>query len=356
MAAFANTQGGVILLGVSDQGIAQGLDEQFPYEEWVMNIARQNVVPGLRAEFQSADIQGKKIGIIHVPKGKDKPYQTIDGKYLIRIGSTNRIATHSELMRLFQGSGLFHYDQIPVYGTSIQDLNFSSLDSYFRRYEITFSQEKESEKKILLINSDILTETGETSIAGLLIFGINPVRYLMQSGITFAHFKGTEITDILIDKQSIEGTLDFQIDTAFAVIKNNLLTPSVITGTRREDIRKMYPDAVFREVLTNAAVHRNYSISGSKIRVFMFDDRLEIISPGRLPNTVTIEKLKAGVSYAVNPIIVKFMENLRYMDQLGRGLPMVWREANRLKSKVEFKEIGEEFKVTLFFPDKKGQA
>jgi len=184
----------------------------------------------------------------------------------------------------------------------------------------------------------------------MLIFGINPARHLPQSCISFAHFRGLEITDILIDKQNIDGTLDFQVDTAFAVIKNNLLTPSVIKGLKREDIRKMYPDKVFREVLTNAVVHRNYSIAGSKIRVFMFDDRLEMISPGRLPNTVTVEKLKAGVSYAVNPIIVKFMENLRYMDQLGRGLPMVWREANRIEAKAEFKEIGEEFKVTLFFP------
>ena len=87
---------------------------------------------------------------------------------------------------------------------------------------------------------------------------------------------------------------------------------------------------------------------GSKIRVFLFPNRLEVISPGRLPNTITIEKLSAGVSYAVNPIVVKFMENLNYMDKLGRGLPMVFIEAQKIGKQVVFQEIGEEFKVTLY--------
>ena len=81
----------------------------------------------------------------------------------------------------------------------------------------------------------------------------------------------------------------------------------------------------------------------------MFEDRIEVISPGKLPNTVTVEKLKAGVSYAVNPVIVKFMENLRYIDKLGRGLPLVYQAAQKLGKEVLFEEIGEEFKVTLFW-------
>ena len=81
----------------------------------------------------------------------------------------------------------------------------------------------------------------------------------------------------------------------------------------------------------------------------MFEDRIEVISPGKLPNTVTVEKLKAGVSYAVNPVIVKFMENLRYIDKLGRGLPLVYQAAQKLGKEVLFEEIGEEFKVALFW-------
>jgi ATP-dependent DNA helicase RecG len=139
------------------------------------------------------------------------------------------------------------------------------------------------------------------------------------------------------------------VDTALAVIKNNILQPSTIVGTKRVDTGFIYPDKVFRELLINACVHRNYAITGSRIRVFLFADRIEFISPGNLPNTVTIEKLRAGVSYAVNPVIVKFMENLRYIDKLGRGIPMVCNEVEKNHKKIDFKELGEEFKVILYF-------
>lgn len=97
----------------------------------------------------------------------------------------------------------------------------------------------------------------------------------------------------------------------------------------------------------NACVHRNYSIAGSKIRLFLFDDRLECHSPGRLPNTITLDKLRVGVSYASNPVIVKFMDNLRYIDRLGRGFPLLYREAKRLGGELQVDEIGDVLRVVL---------
>ncbi|MCP5104125.1 MAG: transcriptional regulator [bacterium] len=346
--AFSNTNGGVIFLGVEDDGTIPGLTGKKNIEEWLANIARNNVIPAVQIQYNQIEIQNKKIGVLEIAKGKDKPYQTIKHQFLIRVGSTNRTASQTELMRLFQQSGVFHYDSISVEGTSVSDLNLTGIDRYFNRYEIDFSGEDDRERLNLLKNSDILTEDGSVTVAGLLIFGINPQRHLLNGGISFAHFKGNEITGDLIDKQNIESTLDYQVDTTLSVIKNNLLHPSSIIGTKRVETRFIYSDKVFRELLVNACVHRNYAISGSRIRVFLFDDRIEFISPGKLPNTVTIEKLKAGVSYAVNPVIVKFMENLRYIDKLGRGIPMVCKEAEKNNKEITFKELGEEFKVTLY--------
>ena len=181
----------------------------------------------------------------------------------------------------------------------------------------------------------------------LLIFGINPQRHLYNASISFAHFKGTTINDTLIDKQIIDGTLPNQIDRSVAILKNNIQEPSVIQNNKRVTTTPTYKDVVFRELVTNACVHRNYAIAGSASRIFLFDDRIEFISPGRLPNTVTIEKLKVGVSFSVNPVIVKFMENLRYIDKIGRGLPMVYQAATQLGKDIEFKEIGEEFRVII---------
>jgi ATP-dependent DNA helicase RecG len=346
--AFSNSQGGILLLGVEDNGDITGVQESNKnYEEWITNIARNNVNPPINIEIERINYQTKIVYKIEIAKGKDKPYQTYQHQFLIRIGSTNRIATQAELMRLFQQSGVFHYDQIAVDRTSIKDLNLNKIDQYFDNYQIDFLQEENIES--ILINTDILTESGEATTAGLLIFGINPQRYLHNASISFAHFAGTDITEELIDKQVITGTIDFQIDTTLAIIKNNILNPSIIKGAKRVNTNFIYPDKVFRELLVNACVHRNYAISGSRIRVFMYEDRIEFISPGRLPNSVSIEKIKLGVSYALNPIIVKFMENLRYIDKLGRGLPMVYRTAKQQNKEVIFQELGEEFSVTLPF-------
>jgi ATP-dependent DNA helicase RecG len=228
--AFANSQGGVILLGVTDQGGISGISTDSAIEEWVMNIVRDRVVPALDVKFNRHTFENKILAEIIVPKGKDKPYQTA-GKYYVRVGSTNRIASQSELMRLFQASGIFHYDGNNVEGSTQRDLNFTALDAYFNDYDIDFSKESEKDKARLLINTDILHEaTGQTTVGGLLIFGINPERYLSQSGISFAHFAGYEIQSELIDKQNVSGPLPFQVDRGLAILKNNLLFPSDIKG------------------------------------------------------------------------------------------------------------------------------
>lgn len=253
----------------------------------------------------------------------------------------------AELMRLFQMSGVFHYDTLPVANASINDLNMAALDSYFANYGFEFSKEADIARRQLLINTDILAPSGEPTIGGLLMFGINPSRYLPQAAIMFAHFNGLEIAAELIDRQEIIGTLPQQVDAAVAVMKNNLLRPSTIEGMKRKDTRQLPPDKVLREMVVNACVHRNYAIAGSRIRIFMFDDRIECISPGRLPNTVTVAKLRSGVSYASNPVLLKFMDNLRYIDRLGRGFPMIYREMQQIGKEVNVYELGEELRVVL---------
>jgi len=348
LVAFSNSNGGVILLGVEDSGQISGIDQsERNLEEWVMNIARNNVIPAISVTLESLLIEDKTVLFIRIPKGRDKPYQTLNYLFLIRIGSTNRVATQAELMRLFQQSGVFHYDLQGVEATALRSLNITKIDQYFSNYQIDFEQEDNQPQ--ILINTDILLESGQTTLAGLLVFGLNPQKYLYNASISLARFAGTQIADALLDKQVIQGTLDLQIDTALAIIKNHIPQPSHIEGSRTVDSVFQYPDSVFRELLVNACAHRDYSLHGSRIRIFIFVDRIEFISPGRLPNSVSIEKIKMGVSYARNPVIVKFLENLRYIDKLGRGLPMVYQTAKRAGKQVTFMEVGEEFRVILYF-------
>ena len=266
--AMANASGGVILLGVEDDKRISGLEAGKNYEEWCMNIARNSMNPPLQILYSELTIQNMTIAILEIPKGKDKPYQTNDAKFFIRVGSINRMASVPELLRLFQQSGRFHFDSTPVERTSLRNVNLPKIAAYFDAYKVNFEVLSESEKISLLQNTDILKEEGQLSVAGLLIFGVYPQKYLFNASVAFAHFAGTEMTAELLDKQTIEGNLDLQIDTTTAVIKNNLRRPSDIVGNQRLE-QPMYPDKVFRELIVNACCHRNYSISGSQIRVFL---------------------------------------------------------------------------------------
>ncbi|MCD6532988.1 MAG: putative DNA binding domain-containing protein [Deltaproteobacteria bacterium] len=347
--AFANGEGGEIWLGIEDDRQVTGISRS--YEEDVMNICREGVIPPLRPSYQEMEIDNVKVACIEIPKGVDRPYYTSNNRYFIRVGSTKRIASREELVRLFQASGLFHYDLIEISIANISQLDMSAISDYFSRYKISFINESEEEKLRLLTASDILGENGRPTVGGALVFGINPVEILPQAGFIYANFAGNEIGADLLDKKSFGGSLPRQIDNTLAAIKANIMTPSTIKGSKRVE-KPHYPDKVFRELLVNAAVHRNYSITGSQIRVLMFSDRIEFISPGRLPNTVSIEKLAVGTSFSRNPLLVRLMENLGYMDKLGRGLPMVCQEAKRLEQTVLFEDSGEEFRVTLYWPSR----
>jgi len=347
--AFANSEGGEIWLGIEDDGSPSGLSRC--YEEDIMNICRTNCIPPITPKYETLHVNNYDIAKVIIPKGKDKPYYTSNNKYYIRVGSTKRIASREELLRLFQASGAFHYDLVEVDKSKILDLDLNQISDYFSRYQISFLDEPESERLRLMAASDILTEKHKPTVAGLLIFGISPERSLFASGISFAHFEGKEITEKLIDKKNITGSLNRQVDNSLASIKANLLTASNIIKTKRIDMPN-YPDIVFRELIVNACVHRNYALHTANIRILIFENRIEFISPGLLPNGVSIDKLPVGTSFPRNPTLVRFMENLGYMYKLGRGLPMVCRETSKLGLKVQFIESGQEFRVVLPLPEK----
>jgi ATP-dependent DNA helicase RecG len=349
--AFANSEGGMILIGVDDDGNIVGVSDTL-IEERIMNVCRNNCIPNIIPDFERIDIDGKTISSITISKGLNKPYYTTDHKYYIRVGTTKRIASREELLRLFEANGALHFDISPVQDTSVMDLNLDIIRDYFLKYNaFDLHEESKDATQRILINADIMTETSNKilcTVGGLLVFGKNPERRLPQNGVSFAHFKGSEITDELIDKKVITGRIQDIAEQIMVIFKNNMKAPSFINGLKREE-KEEYAILVLREAIVNTLVHRNYSINGSKIRIFMFDNRVEFHSPGRLPNTVTIEKMKIGISYARNPFLVKYMENLRYIDQLGRGIPMIIKAMKDAGAKEPLlQELGEEFILTLY--------
>ena len=192
--AFANSEGGIILLGVCDDGNILGvLDKDI--EEKIMNICRNNCIPSIIPDFQSIEVDNKIVAVITVSKGLNKPYYSTDHRYYLRVGSTKRIASREELLTLFQANGSLHYDISPVEGTSINDLNLDVVRDYFLKYN-AFDLHEESKEVVerILTNADMMTESNNKllcTVGGLLVFGKSPEKRLPQSGVIFAHFRGS---------------------------------------------------------------------------------------------------------------------------------------------------------------------
>ncbi len=352
--ALSNLKGGKILIGVEDNREITGVSSE-KNEEWAMNICRTLVKPGVIPYYEEIEIDGKRVAVVHIDMGFSKPYYVQKGErriYHIRVGTTSREATREELSRLFQSSGAYHYDIAPVATSSYEDIDKGEIHNYLKKYRQIDSEEfSDIELKNLLINADILkrTDYGEVpTVAGLLLFGKEPQRFLPQSGISFAYFIGKEVSSELLDRRTNSGTLPMLIEETVKTIQRNLKHPSTIKGLKRRE--KIIPKEVLREVVTNAVAHRDYSITGAEIRVYMFDDRIEVRSPGALPNTMTIEKMKVG-SYPVhrNPLIAQYLRDLRFIDKLGRGIPMVLKKMKEAGfPSPELKEEEDEFILTLF--------
>ena len=344
--AFSNTQGGYLLIGVSDTGQVTGALRP-DLQDWIINIARQNIDPPVLPSFSKVTLDNTELAIAYVPCGSNKPYRcSTDQHFYIRAGSSNRIASSGEIGRLF-ARAQWHYDEEKsVPRSSSKDLNMNLINEYFEKiYQVDTKLE---DLQRLLKNASIVTDSGELSLGGLLLFGSNPQAYFPELVIRFAHFRGTALDSPLIDKQVIDRALVNQLQESTRKILLSVPVPSDIVGLQRED-QFTFSEKMLREALVNALAHRDYGQLNEGIFVYLFSDRLEIRNPGGLLNTLSIENIKTGKSVARNPFILKYMENLRYMDHLGRGIPMLFQEAQRMqKSQPTISCDVNAFKLTLW--------
>ena len=342
IAALANLEGGRILLGVEDDGTICSLNKTAAtIEQWVMNTCRENLQPALIPFWELIKWdEDHTIGVITIPAdAPDKPYRAKRGAAwvtYIRVGSTSREATREEEARLFQASGLVRYDLRPAPGSTIADLDSELYQSYFRdvlRRRTPAPDDDASWTKILL-NTDILIENqgrAIPTIAGMLLFGVNPHRYLPQAGITATAFQGTKKDYDTVDEEIIRGPLLHMvsprgrivepgvIDRAINFVTRNVGSIAWLEGARRRRKPALPLEAV-REAIVNAVAHRDYSIAVTDIEVSLYDDRLEVISPGSLPNTVTVEKMKQGYRAARNEMIKDILRDYEYVESRGMGV------------------------------------
>lgn len=351
--ALANAEGGYVLLGVTDEGVVRGVPDVEAATQTIANLCRDNCRPPLYPQIDAVRMNGETVIVICVEKRLGPPYENNSGQCYIRVGSTKQLASPQQRARLLQQAGLYHFDETPVDRTALSDLNRDAFRDYFQRVAHQGPEESGMPWEKLLEQTRVATTiegAQRLTVAGLLVFGQQPQNYLRQSRISIARFYGDDVGGQVFEAPyDLEGPLPALAQRTEQHLLERLGQASSLQGVQRLDTPRC-PPRVIREAIVNAIAHRDYSISGSQIRVLIFEHRLEIRSPGRLPNTLTLDQLRGYNHEARNPLVTQFLFRLGIMENFGLGIPMMIKEMteNQLPE-PEFALEGQEFVVRLSF-------
>jgi ATP-dependent DNA helicase RecG len=344
LVAFSNLEGGMVVLGVEDDGTVSGLTRP-DLEEWVMNVCRDKIRPAIVPFFEvirGVD-EGKDVAIVRVTRGYDVHalWHNNSNRYLMRVGTQSREASQEELARLFQQRGSIRAELRPVSGASPDHLDRRRLRNYFgdtRQQDVPAEAKEKGDKekeeqawRSLLVNTEIMTEEGVT-VGGMLLFGKTPNRFLPHAGIDAVAYSGTEQDYDAQERTAIRGPMTPLLNKDGEVVENGLVEQALdfvqrntrvaveLEGGRRVE-RPVYPRGALREAIVNALIHRDYLLTSTDIELAIYSDRLEIVSPGRLPNGITPARMRAGTRAARNQVLKDVMRDYRYLEHMGMGIP-----------------------------------
>ena len=356
--AFYNTRGGTIVFGVEDETRRLvGVTSPQGIEEGVINILRARCSLDVMPSIEFVSYRGMEFVVVTCPQGARKPYLVSgETRPYVRVGSSNREAQDEEVRRLYIEGSEGGFEALPCRGTTRADLSEELIAAYVRRREETSGQSLGLSWEEALRGLGCLVEQGETwgpTNAGVMLFAEEPQRFIGQAEVTCVRFKGTDVVTY-IDRRDLRGPLYQLVDDAEQFIYRHMKIGRRIEGFVGVEYRE-YPQEAVREALVNAVVHRDYSRRGQRIRVFIFDDRIEVYSPGTLPPGVSLEKMRRLEPQSVlrNPIIVGVFRDLgsRYIERLGTGIRrMALAMEGHGLPRPRFEELGSEFRVTLMGP------
>ncbi|MDB5816466.1 MAG: putative transcriptional regulator [Rhizobacter sp.] len=370
LAAFANGRGGVCVLGVADSREVIGipLDRLDLIESLVRQICLDTINPPLAPIIERltlADAAGDERPVLKVDVSTSLFVHRSPGGYLHRVGSAKREMAPDYLARLFQPrsqSRIIRFDEQPVPGAVLDDLN--------ERLWQRFSSARIGDTRDVLLDKLAMARADgdgalRPTVAGVLMASLDPRRWLPNAFIQAVAYRGTEIrpqSDLLyqLDAQDIVGPLDEQVLAACHFVRKNMRVAASKAEGRR-DFPQYDMTAVF-EALVNAVAHRDYSIYGAKIRLRMFSDRLELYSPGAIPNTMTVESLpyrQAARNEAITSLLAKcsipqgdrtFTDRGSMMDKRGEGVQIILDSSERLSGNRPTYRLVDESELMLTIP------
>ncbi|HXF61306.1 MAG TPA: ATP-binding protein [Caldilineaceae bacterium] len=350
LAALANANGGVALLGVSGKGVVQKEVDVAALRDAAVSAGLMTDPPLVLPSAQTLESERGAVVVIQVPAGLPHIY-SLQGMYLTRTGGQNRPLTTPELRRLLLERGDAGFETQPVAGATLADLDEQRILRYLD--QVAFSASEDLPQALLARGcvtpvapaGESAAATLAPTVAGLLLFGRHPQRFLRSAEIICVRYAGDSMGDEFV-RQDFGGVLADQIRQAEAFVSSNMRRGMKIRGLAREETSE-YPLPVVREAIVNAVAHRDYSIRGEGIRVLMFNNRLEVYSPGRLPGHVTLENLK-DERYSRNETIVAILSDLGFIERLGYGVDrMIAAMTEAGLPPPLFEETAAGFRVTL---------
>lgn len=339
--AFANTAGGLLVIGVDDDKTIVGVDDPLDVEEKLTSLIADNITPFLLPTIKIVTHQDKSLVLIQVPflaamgpfylkqLGKEKGV-------MVRLGSSSREASTEmiqELKRLHHSQG---FDALPCPQASYDDLDQVLLKKLFARNDQSVTQAKLMTLKILVPYGEKIVPSN----AGVILFAKEPVREQLfpMAYVSCARFAGIKKVDFL-DRLDI-GRIIEAVDAVPAFIRRNTRMGAIIKDIKREDVPE-YPTVAVREGLLNALMHADYSYMNMRIFVSIFDDRLEIRSPGCLLPGMTIASIKEGVSMPRNLVIARIFQMLGWVEQFGTGYMRIMSACEAHEYPLpEWREVG----------------
>lgn len=343
---FANTSGGIVVVGVEDRTRrVVGVRDPLAEEERVTNLVSDNVLPVLVPDIEILPWRNSQLMAVRVYPSAGRPHHLRrlgpDAGVFVRVGSTNRRADPVliEEMRRHARSETFDEQPMPA-------LDSESID--FRAASESFAESRTLRRADLLTLRIMTRHQGRTvpTVGGTLLFGKERERHFPDAWLQAGRFLGSDRRRIL-DTAEIRHHLVPAINEALRFVQRHTAREAVITGTRRVD-RWTFPPAALREAIINSVVHADYAQHGAPIRISVFDDRLEVENPGLLPFGLTVEEIKGGISKLRNRVIGRVFHELGLIEQWGSGIQRMTaacEEAGLPEPVLE--EVGTHFRVTL---------
>jgi len=346
MVAFSNSGGGRLIIGVNDDGSVSGLtrDDMAQLNQLVSNAASQTVRPAINPSTDNFLLADGLVMVVSIANGMSKPYMDKDGVIWVKSGADKRRATsREEIQRMYQSAGLLHGDALAVNGLTVSDLDLE----YFKRFfEEQYGETLESQEMSLpkLLENMNLMHDGTLNISGALLFAKTPQFRLPVFMVKAVCYPDDDIhLDSYLDNQDIKGKLADVFHQSLSFILRNLHHVQFEQNVNAVGEPEI-PREALEELLANALIHRDYFVS-APVRIFVFSNRIEIISPGHLPNNLTIANIKSGNSNIRNPILASYATKILPYRGLGNGI----RRALKAYPAIDFYDDrdGNQFKVTI---------